>query len=82
MKRIIGKIKSIFYILTNRNFILIYGIKEIKINNEPGRKSSFIRRTDYNTESDFYTMKSSMLHQFGMQIMDEDMKIGDYIPKK
>jgi hypothetical protein len=74
------RIKALWKICTTHNFILVYEIEEIKINGNPGRKSAFIRRTDYNTESDFYTMKASMCHQFGKQILDKDAKIGDYIP--
>jgi hypothetical protein len=82
MKALKGWLKGLWYILTNRNFILIYGIKEIEINGQPGRTVASIRRTDCNTESDFYTMKSSMISQFGRQIMDDHAKIGDYTPKK
>lgn len=78
MKAFIGKIKALWFVLKCRNFILIYDIKEI----EGGRKVAYLRRTDYNTESDFYSMKASMYMQFGMQIMDENAKIGDYKPKQ
>lgn len=76
------RMKSVWNILTKRNFILIYGIKEFtREDGEPGRSLAWTRRTDYNTESDFYSMKAAMCSQFGMQIMDEDAKIGNYLPK-
>jgi hypothetical protein len=77
-----NRIKALWNILTKRNFILIYGIEEFtREDGEPGRRFAWLRRTDYNTESDFYTMKAAMCTQFGMQIMDEDSKIGNYLPK-
>jgi len=79
-KEFIGRLKALWFILRYRNFILIYDIKEIEIEGEKGRQLSSIRRTDYNTESDFYSMKASMIHQFGPQILDEDNAIGDYKP--
>lgn len=80
MKKIKQRIKALWKICTTRNFILIYGIEEMKIEGEPGRKFSWLRRTDYNTESDFYTMKAAMVSQFGTQILDENAKIGNYLP--
>ena len=73
--------RSIWSILTKKNYILIYGIEEFtREDGEPGRRFSWSRRTDYSTESDFYTMKAAMCSQFGMQIMDKNAKIGDYLP--
>ena len=82
MKAIIGKLKAIYYILRYRNFILTYAI-EHKINNdgEPYTKVAYLRRTDHNTEQDFYAMKWSMLYQFGYYQMDENGEIGEYIKK-
>ena len=77
-----NRIKAFWQILSKRNFILIYGIEEFtREDGETGRRFAWLRRTDYNTESDFYTMKAAMCSQFGMQIMDEDAKIGNYLPK-
>jgi hypothetical protein len=49
---------ALFHLLTDRNFILITGIKEFqRIDDEfnvvKGRKIRTIRRTDYGGESDF-----------------------------
>lgn len=82
MKRFKGVIQAIYYILKKRNFILIHGIEEFERDGEKGRRLAYLRRTDYDTESDFYSMKASMCSQFGIQIMDEDARIGDYVPKK
>jgi hypothetical protein len=82
MKAFFNRLKAVWFILSKRNFILIYGIKEIKINGKEGRRAGYLHRTDYSTESDFYTMKSSMLHQFGVEIMDSHARIGDYKLKK
>jgi len=77
-----GRLKALWFILRHKNFILIYGIEEKPVSGQPGRRCAYLRRTDYNTESDFYTMKMSMCTQFGWQIMDSNKKIGDYVPKK
>ena len=53
----------------------------IREDGESGRRFSWSRRTDYNTESDFYTMKAAMCSQFGSQIMDEHARIGNYLPQ-
>ena len=82
MKALVGKLKGLWYILRTRNFILLYDIKEGFIGDEPSRSVAALRRTDYNTESDFYSMKHSMCNQFGMQIMDDEARIGDYIPNR
>lgn len=82
MKAFFGRIKGLWFVLTSRNFILIYGIKEfVNKDGDEGHKIAYLRRTDYNTESDFYSMKASMVMQFGEQIMDEEKRIGDYKPK-
>lgn len=43
---------AIWFILTRRNFILIYGIEEFIENSEKGRKLHLLRRTDYGGDSD------------------------------
>jgi hypothetical protein len=74
------RVKALWKICSTRNFILLYGIEEIKIDGEDGRKFAWLRRTDYNAESDFYTQKAAMCSQFGLQILDENGKIGNFIP--
>lgn len=81
MRSIIGKLKALYFILASRNFILIHDIKEFEKDGQHGHSTAYLRRTDYDTESDFYSMKASMVHQFGEQILDGENNIGDYIPK-
>lgn len=77
-----ARIKATLYIWRYRNFILVYNVHELKdISGKVyGRQNAYLRRTDHDTESDFYTMKSSMLHQFGTRQLDDNRRIGNYKP--
>lgn len=56
-KRLLGRLKGCWFILTKRNFILIHEIKEFEKNGVKMRKAAVLRRTDYSPESDFLSMK-------------------------
>lgn len=64
MKAIISRIKCLWFVLTSRNVIVIHKIKEIQIDGQPGRRVAVRRRTDYNTESDYLTMKMAIYVAF------------------
>ena len=54
MKQLKLRIQSLWHILTKRNFIIIFGIKEfVNDKGEKGRGIKLIRRTDYGGDSDY-----------------------------
>lgn len=64
MKKYTIRLVAIFRILTSKNWMLIDGIKEYKKDGEPARCSRLLRRTDYDTESDFLTLKGVLFNNF------------------
>lgn len=63
---------AIYRIVSSRNFILIDGIN--KFNDEEGKKihrSRLLRRTDYNTEEEFHTLKQVIMSNFDVKSIED-----------
>jgi hypothetical protein len=56
MKSFKSKLLAIWFILTKRNFILLYGLKEIYKGDQVGSKVGVLGRTDLTAKRDFYCM--------------------------
>lgn len=56
----INRLICLWRVLTVRNFILIE-VREAEVNGKPGRAIKVHRRTDYNVESDYYTIKGALM---------------------
>lgn len=63
---------AIYRIISSRNFILIDGIS--KFNDEEDKKihrSRLLRRTDYNTEDEFLTLKQVIMSNFDVKSIEK-----------
>lgn len=56
MKKLKGKLLAIWFIITKRNFILLYGLKEIYKGDQVGSKVGVLGRTDLTAKRDLYCM--------------------------
>lgn len=56
MKTLKGKLLAIWFIITKRNFILLYGLKEIHKGDQVGSRVDVLGRTDLTAKRDFYCM--------------------------
>lgn len=75
MKQIKFRLQALWFILTSKNFILLHSIQVIKHDNEEvGQKVGIIRRTDFSSKRDLYTMSASINLTFptvGVTIPDD-----------
>ena len=74
MKKIIGKIKAIWLVLTSSNFILLHSCSEFVKDGKKGFSVAVLRRTDFTDQRDLYIMAGAIKVAFkdlSLNIPDE-----------